>query len=341
MWDRSANRKQVIPKLVSHINNIGQHYGGVIIMAIKDYAEIIQSMREDNKSYGDIAKAIGYHRDSVKKWCRDNGLGGLRAGKSLEEREEEYIKRFTKKHPNFEYVSGYEGCNSTIKVKCKMCGHTQERHANSKDCMQCDNCIKIERKKRLEQLNEEKQNRVRKENEYTETECVQCGKVFLRRGNHQKYCSEDCFNKAYGIGQTIIKQCIECGEKFKTLHDGNIYCSDKCRKRKYYRVHRISKDKRLRRNGKVDYSITLSKLIKRDKNICHICGEECNGEDYTITEEGYFIAGERYPSIDHVIPIAKGGLHRWDNVKLAHMYCNTIKRDKTIYEENNMQLRIF
>lgn len=255
--------------------------------------------------------------------------------------EQQYVERFNKKFPDFEYISGYETYDSKIKVKCKICGHVQVRHANSKGYMKCDNCIKIERKKRLEQLNEEKQNRVRKENEYTETECVQCGKVFLRRGNHQKYCSEDCFNKAYGIGQTIIKQCIECGEKFKTLHDGNIYCSDKCRKRKYYRVHRISKDKRLRRNGKVDYSITLSKLIKRDKNICHICGEECNGEDYTTTEEGYFIAGERYPSIDHVIPIAKGGLHRWDNVKLAHMYCNTIKRDKIIYEENNMQLRIF
>lgn len=310
-------------------------------MAIKDYAEIIQSMREDNKSYGDIAKVIGYHRDSVKNWCRANGLGGLRAGKSLEEREKEYIKKFTVKHTNFEYVSGYEGYNSTINVKCKVCGFIQERHANSKECMQCDNCIEIERQKRLDILKEEKQNRVRKENEYTETNCTECCKVFLRRGNHQKYCSEDCFNKAYGIGQTIIKQCIECGEKFKTLHDGNIYCSDKCRKRKYYRVHRISKDKRLRRNGKVDYSITLSKLIKRDKNMCHICGEECNGEDYIKTEEGYFIAGERYPSIDHVIPIAKGGKHRWDNVRLAHRGCNVLKSDKIIYEESNGQLRLF
>jgi len=32
-----------------------------------------------------------------------------------------------------------------------------------------------------------------------------------------------------------------------------------------------------------------------------------------------------YPSIEHVIPIAKGGKHTWDNVKLAHRKCNMEK----------------
>jgi 5-methylcytosine-specific restriction endonuclease McrA len=319
---------------------IGEHLEGVDIMAIKDYAEIIQSMREDNKSYGDIAKVIGYHRDSVKKWCRDNGLGGLRAGKSLEEREEEYIKRFNKKFPDFEYISGYETYDSKIKVKCKICGHVQERHANSKDCMQCDNCIKIERKKRLEQLNEEKQNRVRKENEYTETECVQCGKVFLRRSSNHKYCSDKCARKANSKKVMRTKTCKECGKEFITDHDKTLYCSSKCSNRYRKKRNALSKDKRLSLNGKIDYSISLKKLYKRDKGICYICGKQCNLKDVEITEEGYYIAGEDYPSIDHVIPIAKGGKHSWNNIKLAHRRCNAVKGDKLINEIHHKQLEV-
>lgn len=29
-----------------------------------------------------------------------------------------------------------------------------------------------------------------------------------------------------------------------------------------------------------------------------------------------------------VVPISRGGRHSWNNVKLAHRLCNTVKRDK-------------
>ena len=45
-------------------------------------------------------------------------------------------------------------------------------------------------------------------------------------------------------------------------------------------------------------------------------------------ENNSFIAGNDYPSIDHIIPISKGGQHTWDNVQLAHMICNSIKNNK-------------
>lgn len=35
-----------------------------------------------------------------------------------------------------------------------------------------------------------------------------------------------------------------------------------------------------------------------------------------------------YPSIDHIIPVSHGGTHTWDNVELAHRYCNGVKSDK-------------
>ena len=51
-----------------------------------------------------------------------------------------------------------------------------------------------------------------------------------------------------------------------------------------------------------------------------------------MTEEGYFIAGNSYPSIDHIIPVSRGGTHTWDNVQLAHRYCNSIKSNKLVDE---------
>ena len=58
-----------------------------------------------------------------------------------------------------------------------------------------------------------------------------------------------------------------------------------------------------------------------------ICGRPCDYEDYTVDGD-IFIAGNWYPSIDHVIPVSKGGRHSWDNVKLAHRLCNTVKSNK-------------
>ena len=66
------------------------------------------------------------------------------------------------------------------------------------------------------------------------------------------------------------------------------------------------------------------KQQKRFRGVCAICGEPC---DYCDHEErdGFFIAGDNYPSVDHIVPLAKGGLHSWDNVQLAHFKCNTLK----------------
>lgn len=90
----------------------------------------------------------------------------------------------------------------------------------------------------------------------------------------------------------------------------------------------ITRDKRLKENGNVDYSITLEKLYKRDNGICQICGEKCDYNDYRKDEKNSFIAGINYPSIDHIIPISKGGQHTWDNIQLAHIGCNSSKGNR-------------
>ena len=90
----------------------------------------------------------------------------------------------------------------------------------------------------------------------------------------------------------------------------------------------IRRDNRLKENGVVDKTITLEKLYKRDNGICKICGYKCDYTDYYIDENGTYIAGNNYPSIDHIKPISKGGCHTWENVQLVHRICNIIKNDK-------------
>lgn len=77
----------------------------------------------------------------------------------------------------------------------------------------------------------------------------------------------------------------------------------------------------------VDNDIDLLKLYKRDHGQCKICGLMVNFDDYKI-KGVYKVCGNMYPSIDHIKPISKGGLHSWDNIQLAHRRCNSSKGNR-------------
>ena len=90
----------------------------------------------------------------------------------------------------------------------------------------------------------------------------------------------------------------------------------------------------------VDPDITIQKLYRRDNGICYLCGGLCDWNDKEI-RENTIVCGNQYPSIDHVMPLSKGGLHSWDNVRLAHRICNSLKSDgeydKTIMDKENSE----
>ena len=90
----------------------------------------------------------------------------------------------------------------------------------------------------------------------------------------------------------------------------------------------LKREKRIRANGATDKDITLKKLYTRDGGICYLCGKPCDYEDYKRSDKGAFITGRLYPSIDHVKPLSHGGTHTWDNIRLAHMICNSQKSDR-------------
>lgn len=118
--------------------------------------------------------------------------------------------------------------------------------------------------------------------------------------------------------------CVICNKKYTAHHPFSKYCSKKCERKTH------PKDRKRLKGKIVDKDITLIKVAKKYNNICQICGLKVEWTDKQCIN-GTTICGEYYPSIDHIQPLSKGGLHCWDNVWLAHRKCNSYKSDKIMY----------
>lgn len=79
----------------------------------------------------------------------------------------------------------------------------------------------------------------------------------------------------------------------------------------------------------IDGDIDIDRLYARDKGICSLCHKKVN-KALKHPDPGS-------PTIDHIIPLAKGGPHSWPNVTLAHLGCNSAKRERTAIQ----QMRLF
>lgn len=213
-----------------------------------------------------------------------------------------FILRLQEKNPNINYYKNYKDSESKVTLKCNKCGNIFERYAScvrQNKTIRCYECEKIKTKNKKE---------------------------FIKK---QKQINKELLNKANRLlnnKQVTFSICNHCGILFYTVNK-KIYCSNRCANRHHEHKHSRQRIDNARKNGQVDYTITLDKLIKRDNNICYICNKECNLNDYTYINNTK-VTGNYYPSIDHVIPLAKSGTHSWDNVRLAHRICNTLKSDK-------------
>ena len=243
--------------------------------------------------------------------------------------------------------------NENVIKKCELCNSEFEvkrnRLKNQKYCSEeCSKYVADRRDKRSRGGPIDK-------------ECNLCGKKFKTHKTGysiQKYCSDYCRNKDYAIKNRVVtyNECKYCSGKFKVgkrkvfCSEGcankqeelekkkrwrfkkckyceqwhykynNVYCSEECRRKGNRLYDELRKNKRLeraRKNGQFDADIDIYKLIERDGGYCYLCGD-----DVLFT---YHYNDPKYPTIEHVMPIARGGTHSWDNVKVACRECNTRK----------------
>lgn len=261
----------------------------------------ILSLRMDGMSYKEVAETLCLDREFIKNRCHVLGAGGTNVPHDRFKQGESSVRdRVLRSGNRIEYVSGYERNSGKIIVRCLICGHEWSACYNHAvyGRVRCPWCADAKR-------------------EYNEYVCRLDKKVrSYHKAIKEREREEEWKSKH-------IRTCVVCGNEFTSAH-GSMICSDRCRKK--YRNR--NGDRRINSGIVDDSDITLESLFKRDGGICHICGKPCDYEDYTVDGD-VFIAGNWYPSIDHVVPVSKGGRHSWDNVKLAHRLCNSVKSNKT------------
>jgi len=226
---------------------------------------------------------------------------------SLETREKEFAIRFNNQFTGYNYISGYVNGEFPVVVKCLTCDQEFNRSANvvrSKDKINCPHCKEAQMefkgelaRKRQEQERNERQQLKKYRGIQREMDRVW---ILLNRPIYEKTCPS-------------------CTKEFGTFKETRKYCSEDCLRKEQNRRRDLKRRGRIERNGAPDKDITLGRLMGRDGHICYLCGYRTN--------EGLHYNANKYPTIEHVIPLSLGGSHTWRNVKVACRQCNTIKRD--------------
>lgn len=216
----------------------------------------------------------------------------------VSEREQQFIEILKMTMPTFTYINGYKNNNSDVLVKCNICGYEMQRAADNlkrkNRTILCSNCKKIKTKET-------------KETKEKVDTMIKLQTKYINEIKRNKTKETKKIYKELKLNTLYIMKCKKCGEEILS-HNKKTIC-DKCARK--YKIRNHSNK-------------SLKKLYERDNGICYICGKECNYNDY-VYKDNTFIAGNYYPSIDHVIPLAKGGTDEWNNLKLAHRICNSIK----------------
>lgn len=255
--------------------------------------EIIYRDHLNGVKVKDLAMQYGLSKDSIKKICRKQ------RGRVYDRSDliQSIARTIEKNSPGWEYVGGFTHSDGYVVVRHE-CGFTTRlscntlRHVRDTKCWLCE-----QRKAKQRQAEKEKKKATARE-------------------------VRQFYKPVPKYSQQELKSCSVCGALFYGSLKKKT-CSDKCSKRIKAHYDNMKKRRRRKDSWTSDSStITLEKLFARDEGICWICGGRCD-KDADSNDN-------MYPSVDHVIPISHGGKDSWDNVKLAHRLCNTLKGAKVL-----------
>lgn len=148
--------------------------------------------------------------------------------------------------------------------------------------------------------------------------CRRCGEPFWpwAGGKHaRKLCGCRPQPKPKTKTAPSTRECAWCRSTFLALGYKR-YCSIECRRRSHTSRHHLRR--RGLRSGQEN--ISLLEIYARDGGRCGLCHRRVRRD----------MRGPRrhWPTIDHIVPVARGGRHVKENVQLAHYGCNSGKRER-------------
>lgn len=283
------------------VYGLAKKHGKKIKKAHADKYEAMRKYKADGHSMSEVAKEFGVAKKTAQYICK--GIAPQKrtpTNKGKLQNIDNVIRIINERASGFEYAGNYTGSDGHVDLRCKKCGHiitarwsALRFHGRNS----CPNCERIEREKR------EAEEQKRQEQQRLDNERKKRGQEAIRMLKRAKR----------------LHRCPVCG----TITDNKVYCSIKCNQKANNATKEVRRRKRID-NALIDKNISLKRLYKRDGGVCQICGEKCDWSDHQYKGR-YFIAGKAYPSIDHIIPLSKGGEHSWDNIQLAHFSCNSKK----------------
>lgn len=247
-------------------------------------------------------------------------MGGWNKGKMLVNWEQKVRDKF---NGSFELVSvgetDYKG-DRLITVRCLHCGSTKDfssvsfrgnhgKHGHCESCSDIRSELILARARAARSM----ESKIRKQKTKVKKERQKVGKKLKVKQIGFKFC-KGCNAAVIPSNRTYCDSCNEMRE-----HE---------QRKKQWRQKDINRRLKLK-EVKSDRGITLEKLYQRDNDICYLCGQSCNWNDYEIIN-GAFVVGGSYPSVEHIIALCNGGSHTWNNIKLACHACNSKKGRKIL-----------
>lgn len=298
----------------------------------KEQRAELEQLRSNGYGYKKLAKIFGTTRDYMKDYCQTHGLAN-----PIYDGGKPQMDTVNESSCGVLALSQYkkEG-KMYLRLMCEKCGTEWERQApgivtavrngQKPKCPYCD-CVSVQKNIAKDKYKEEREKQQKILNEKVLDLWYNTTMTF---GEMAKACACSPSTVSKLVKDTeyrYIKKCKICGKEFKTKKTNQVCCSKECK----YRLDHGYEDWRLRRKIEKERTvesplgkITVLKLVQRDNNICYLCGKKCDAFDIQY-RNGKAFAGSKYPSIEHVVPLCRGGMHSWDNVKLAHRGCNTRK----------------
>jgi 5-methylcytosine-specific restriction endonuclease McrA len=69
--------------------------------------------------------------------------------------------------------------------------------------------------------------------------------------------------------------------------------------------------------------VELGQVASRDRWVCQLCGKRVRVQSVY----------HKQATLDHIIPISRGGRHSYQNCQLAHFDCNSKKHNRKVGQQ--------
>jgi 5-methylcytosine-specific restriction endonuclease McrA len=177
--------------------------------------------------------------------------------------------------------------------------------------------------------------------------CPGCGADLTARHGKVKYCSNAC-RRWVASGnpepRELADLCAECSTRILAPRVGKVYCSRKCKLRASEKRRNRNDTARYQRERerRITYALAYAKrhpevgqaaknrrkALKREAGIFRVSGEDWRRLCARFQNECAYCRERRPLTMDHVIPLTKGGRHSIGNLLPACAPCNSSKSDR-------------